>query len=246
MSFFELSQSMSEAEKCSDGLLLICRKFLAKALYVLLESVLLILWRRNDGDLIGSLPDGPQILVCNHGSYLDWGLLDVLLSRKYQRSVTFLAKGKLLANPIWRQMVWYRRSIVVDEHEKIHATSQVIRLFRKRRNENPIVVIFPEGTRSRSGERLPSHAGAAWLARRCNVELVPVALRGFWQVWPPHKRLPSLKRGRLCVQFLAPVNLTAINDDVAATTVAMDRIYACINSPDQPQRLVSTPISINP
>ena len=58
--------------------------------------------------------------------------------------------------------------------------------------------------------------------------LIPVALRGFWSVWPPEKLLPSLRRKGLMVRFLDRVDLEAIGDDEAATTLAMDRIYAVI------------------
>jgi 1-acyl-sn-glycerol-3-phosphate acyltransferase len=203
----------------------------AKLTYWFLELVCWVLWWRNHGKVCGALPDEACVLVSNHGSYLDWLLLDVLVIRKHERNPTFLAKAKLLSNPIWRQMIWYRRAILLDEREKVHATSSVIRLLKKERNQKPVVVVFPEGTRSRTGERLPASAGAAWLARKCGVPLVPVALKGFWQVWPPHKRLPSLKRAELLVEFLEPIDPEALADDEATTRLAMDRIYGIVKGP---------------
>jgi 1-acyl-sn-glycerol-3-phosphate acyltransferase len=201
---------------------------LARLTYGVLEVTFGGLWRRNHGEVCGVLPDEACILVCNHGSYLDWLLLDWLLLRKQRRNVTFLAKTKLLANPVWRLMIWYRRAILVDEREKLQGTAKIIRLFRNQGELKPLLVIFPEGTRSRSGKRLPASSGAAWLARKCGVHLVPVALWGFWQVWPPDRLLPSAGRRGLLVRFLDSIDLESIGDDEVATGVAMDRIYEVI------------------
>jgi hypothetical protein len=55
--------------------------------------------------------------------------------------------------------------------------------------------------------------------------LIPVALKGFWQAWPPHRLLPSLRRSGLLVEFLVPVDPGVVADDDTAITLAMDRIY---------------------
>ena len=91
------------------------------------------IWRHNHGEICGDLPDESCILVCNHGSYLDWLLLDWLLFRRRRRNVTFLAKAKLLRNLVWRQMIWYRRAILVDEGEKLQATAKIMRLLQEPR-----------------------------------------------------------------------------------------------------------------
>ena len=222
---------------------IVCRKWSAKVMYGFLEVTFGGLWWRNRGEIRGILPDKPCILICNHGSYLDWMLLDVLLLRKHRRNITFLAKTKLLGNPVWRQMIWYRRAILVDERDKLHATAKIIRLFRNQADLKPVVVIFPEGTRSRSGERLPASSGAAWLARKCGVPLVPVALKGFWQVWPPHRLLPSLRRSELLVRFLDPIDVELIGDDEAATAMAMDRIYEVVGDSRWSPSLVAGGVS---
>ena len=222
---------MREKAEKAWGLFIVCRTCTAKLIYTFLEAVFWLLWWRNHGRVCGALPDEACVLLCNHGSYLDWGLLDVLVIRKHDRNPTFLAKCKLLSNPIWRQMIWYRGAILVDEREKIHATNSLMRLLKRDRDRKPVVVVFPEGTRSRTGERLPASAGAAWLARKCGVPLVPVALKGFWQVWPPHKRLPSLKRAELLVEFLEPIDPQTLGDDEATTSLAMDRIYGIVKGP---------------
>jgi len=93
---------------------------------------------------------------------------------------------------------------------------------------NHALGVFPEGTRSRTGEKLPCSESAALMARRCEAVIVPVALCGFWEVWPPHQKLPRLKRVGLSIHFLPSINPKEFADDQAAVNYAMDRCYALV------------------
>jgi len=47
------------------------------------------------------------------------------------------------------------------------------------------VVVYVEGTRSRSGQLLPPQPGAAWLAIKARAPVVPVAIRGPYRLLKP-------------------------------------------------------------
>ncbi|WP_434081306.1 lysophospholipid acyltransferase family protein [Sanguibacter sp. Z1732] len=66
--------------------------------------------------------------------------------------------------------------------------------------ENIPLAIFPEGTRSRTGEMAPFTPGAAALARALRVPLVPLALVGAHDAMPPGASWP--KPGRLPVKVI--------------------------------------------
>ncbi|HZL07040.1 MAG TPA: lysophospholipid acyltransferase family protein, partial [Coriobacteriia bacterium] len=57
-----------------------------------------------------------------------------------------------------------------------------------------LVGIFPEGTRGTNGEIGSAHGGAAFLALRAGVPVVPVAFVGTERVWPRGQRFPKLRR----------------------------------------------------
>ena len=190
------------------------------------------LWRWNRGTIRGELPDEPLLLIPNHSSYLDWMLLDLLLRHVAHRKAVFLAKRKVLETPLLANLARHCGAILVDDTSRMKAVALAARLFAAPPADAPppLVCIFPEGTRSRQGERLPASKGAAWLARKAGVRMVPVALCGFCQVWPSHRLLPSLRRSGLSVHFLPPVLPAAFSDDQGAIDHVMDEVYQALLS----------------
>ncbi len=198
-------------------------------IYYLFEAFCWSIWYRHSRSIHGNFPDKPLVFVANHGSYLDWLLLHVVLRRKFHRKIQFLAKEKVARNPLFRVLVRSTESIVVQESKKMRAIALVAKVLASASpGEKNIFCIFPEGTRSRNGEPLPTLNGGVWLARKFKIPLVPVALCGFWEAWPPLARLPRIKKWHLAIHFLDPVNLSNFPDDQSATDFAMNRIYEVV------------------
>lgn len=201
----------------------------SKVVYYLFEPFWWSIWYRHPRAIHGNLPDGPFVLVSNHGSYLDWLILGVILQRQFRRPIRFLAKEKLLGNWVFRGLVHASQCVVVREDKKLQAARIAAKIFRQAEPDAmPIVGVFPEGTRSADGQRLPAISGASWIARNGGVPILPVALCGFWEVWPPGRRLPSWRRTRLDIHFLEPVDPKSFSDDQAATDYALNEIYKIV------------------
>lgn len=83
-------------------------------IYYLFEPCWWSIWYRHSHSVHGELPDIPIVLVANHGSYLDWLLLHVVLRRKFHRKIRFLAKEKVVRNPLFRVLV---RDYALDKIE---------------------------------------------------------------------------------------------------------------------------------
>ncbi|GHS87466.1 hypothetical protein FACS189487_03670 [Campylobacterota bacterium] len=123
----------------------------------------------------GALPTDAAIIVANHGSILDILCFCCFGSKDY----VFVTKGWASAVPIMRRYIRTAGYICSDENGSFEdMVSAAKTIFAKGLK----LVIFPEGTRSADGTVGRFHSGAFLLAARCNVPIIPVALKGLDRV----------------------------------------------------------------
>ena len=65
------------------------------------------------------------------------------------------------------------------------------------------ILIFPEGTRTETGQLLPFRPGIGLMARQLGVPVVPVRLRGLFEIFPATASWPRL--GKVSVSFGEPI-----------------------------------------
>ena len=97
----------------------------------------------------------------------------------------------------------------------------------KRLKRGEIVLIFPEGTRTRDGAVGELKPGFCALVRRSKLPLIPVAVDGAYDAWPRSQWLPAPQP--IHVQFgppLLPADLAGM-DDEQMRDEAWRRIRAC-------------------
>jgi long-chain acyl-CoA synthetase len=66
-----------------------------------------------------------------------------------------------------------------------------------------ILVLYPEGERTNDGNPTIFRKGAAILSIHAQAQIVPVAIDGFYEAWPRHKKFPRL--ANLQIAFGAPI-----------------------------------------
>jgi 1-acyl-sn-glycerol-3-phosphate acyltransferase len=136
---------------------------------------------------LGEYARNGGILVANHTSYLDWILLAGLIRYECGIWPVFLAKDRLFRHPLFGPAVNFVKCIrVADDASKIVSDVDLS-------NAN-CLAIFPEGSRSRTGRIGHCHTGAVRIAARYERKVFPVALKGFYEVWPSQRWLPRLGR----------------------------------------------------
>uniref|UniRef100_A0A7C4TC70 1-acyl-sn-glycerol-3-phosphate acyltransferase n=1 Tax=candidate division WOR-3 bacterium TaxID=2052148 RepID=A0A7C4TC70_UNCW3 len=115
----------------------------------------------------GKIPKkGPVILASNHLSFLDPPLIGYTAFRE----VYFLAKPGLFV--ISRFFTWLIKNFNAINLGEGKGLIPAIKLLKN----GSVVVIFPEGTRSKKGILLPFNPGVGFLAITYNVPVIPVRI----------------------------------------------------------------------
>lgn len=113
--------------------------------------------------------EGALVVVANHGSHLDPPLLGHALGRP----VAFMAKAELFRVPLLGRVI---RSCGAYPVSRGAGDRQAIRIASERLAKGWATGVFLDGTRQSDGRVNSPQAGAALLAARAGVPLLPVAI----------------------------------------------------------------------
>ncbi len=121
--------------------------------------------------------DGAVLFVGNHQSVMD---IPLLLGH-IDKQISFMAKIELIKVPIvaawmkWMQCTFISRK---DRKQSIQAMEESVQKLKNGYSQ----VIFPEGTRSKTGIMQEFKKGSFKLGFRAEVPIVPVTINGTWQM----------------------------------------------------------------
>lgn len=145
-------------------------------------------------------PTGGVLLAANHASYLD----PPLLGSAARRPVHFMAKAELFEIPV---LSWILPRVNAFPVRRGAADRNAIRTAIELLRQGEAVAIYPEGTRTRTGELLPPQRGAGLIALKAGVPVVPVALIGTFRPFRIEKGIPRINR--FVVRFGEPIDLSS-------------------------------------
>jgi len=138
------------------------------------------------------------VYASNHTSYMDTPVIFAALPFQFR----ILAKKGL-----WPIVFigWYldRSGQIPVDTANSHATLSSLGAGVKALRSGMPLFVFPEGGRTSTGELRPFQSGAAYLAIRAQVPLVPIALGGVFDLLPIHTR--HLYPGELTVTVGEPI-----------------------------------------
>jgi 1-acyl-sn-glycerol-3-phosphate acyltransferase len=135
-----------------------------------------------------NVPEGPCLFIANHLSNADGYTLQRALRPK---QVYFLAGVKLQSTLLTRIGMEAVETIPIRPNTPdVEALKRAVEMLKAGRS----VLIFPEGTRSRTGSLLRAKKGAALIARRAKVPVVPVAVYGTERLMPINDQDMSAER----------------------------------------------------
>src|SRR5687767_1492947 len=130
------------------------------------------LWRFRYSGTMPRDPRRPFVVVSNHESFSD-----ILLISHLPWEMKWLSKAELFRIPIMGWMMWLAGDIPVKRGFGPSALEAMERC-RKALDNRVSVMIFPEGTRSKTPELLPFKDGAFRLAIEAGVPILPLAVSG--------------------------------------------------------------------
>jgi 1-acyl-sn-glycerol-3-phosphate acyltransferase len=130
---------------------------------------------------------GKVLLAANHASGYDPFVIGSLVPRV----MYFLAKKELFHNPLFGAVLRFLlHAIPVDRRDLGHST---MRRINQLLAAGEAVLLFPEGTRSRSGQLGEAKAGVGLLAAMNDADIVPVRVEGLFGAGGSLLRRPRVK-----------------------------------------------------
>jgi 1-acyl-sn-glycerol-3-phosphate acyltransferase len=144
-------------------------------------------------------PGRPQVVVVNHVSWFDVLAICKATPGRY----LFVAKKEVRKVPFLGRAAEVCGHIYVDRSNHQAALESLAALRGRLAEEKPTIIMFPEGTRSESGELQPFKKGAFVLAIQAGADVVPAAVLGSRAVMPKHSLL--IRPGTITVRFGEPI-----------------------------------------
>jgi 1-acyl-sn-glycerol-3-phosphate acyltransferase len=143
------------------------------------------------------IPVGPVLIASKHQSAWETIIYHLVLD-----DPVMVIKRELFWIPLygWYALKW--RMIGIYRKGRARALKKMVAAARAEVGRGRPIVIFPQGTRTQVGERLPYQPGIAALYRALAIPVVPVAVNsGLY--WP--RRGFTKRSGTIILEFLPPI-----------------------------------------
>jgi len=155
---------------------------------------LIKLWIKKINGLEHVPKSGPIILAANHSSYIEHMMFAAILVPLLDKKIHFIAKKEHFESmtqsswhALWSRYIGY---IPIDRSKGEEALEAAKAYLEK----NAIVIIYPEGTRTLTGRIQKGKTGVARLALWSKAPVVPVGIKGTFEIMPKGKHIPRCKR----------------------------------------------------
>jgi 1-acyl-sn-glycerol-3-phosphate acyltransferase len=142
---------------------------------------------------VENIPAGGAIIAANHISLWDPPVVGTAIPRRAH----FMAKEELFANPVFG---WLISKLGAFPVRRGAADRTAIKTALTLLKNGSILVIFPEGTRSKDGKLGAPEAGLALLALKAGVPVIPAAVIGTNKIFRDGHVLP-----KFCIRFGKPI-----------------------------------------
>jgi 1-acyl-sn-glycerol-3-phosphate acyltransferase len=149
-------------------------------------------------------PQRPVIYMPNHASMVDI----VVLIHSLPVDLRFIFKKSLLYVPVLGQAIHFMGMVPIDR-SNMHKATESLRNAGRQIRAGSHVLIFPEGTRTRTGNLLPFKKGGFYLAIQEKIDIVPISINNSQSVGGVNSIL--IRTGCVKVRIHPPVRTSEFN-----------------------------------
>ncbi|MGM9712586.1 MAG: AMP-binding protein [Prevotella sp.] len=143
--------------------------------------------------------EGPVILAPNHQSFLDGPMTMAGISWEHIDDYYFYATENHVHNALLRHLASRHNIILMERRALKTSIMKLAAVLRQQKN----IVIFPEGTRSRTAEPGQFKRTFAILSKDLDVPIIPVCISGAFEAMPRGRHIPT--RHPISITYLPPV-----------------------------------------
>lgn len=149
----------------------------------------------------------PVLFISNHQSIFDV----VVHLTEMDRPTIFVAKKELSTWPLYSRWMIDMGILFLDRDDPRAAVQVINEAARRMREEDVDGVIYPEGTRSKTGELLDFQKGSFKLAEKAGCPIVPVMIEGAYHMLEEDRKLKNNQT--VYMKFLEPVYLDKLTKE---------------------------------
>ena len=144
-------------------------------------------------------PNKAYVIMSNHNSMFD-------ITSMYYLPLNFrwVTKREVMKTPFFGQLIFMHGDIMINRGRAAQAMEQMLREGKMWLDRGVSVAVFPEGTRSKTGEMGRFKVGGFMMAKELGATILPVVMDGTNRVVKPKSFLFNW-RDRVTVQVMEPI-----------------------------------------
>jgi 1-acyl-sn-glycerol-3-phosphate acyltransferase len=176
-----------------------------------------------------NLPEsGAFVLVANHSSHLDAVALGSILPAAIRdRACPVAAQNTFFTGPVSSSFSAFCLNAL--PLSRAHCGMHALHMLRERLiDSEQVLILFPEGTRTRTGEMGRFRQGIGTLVSGTAIPVVPCWIDGAFTAWPPQRSMPGW--GKISVTIGTPLCFTEVPNDHHGWAEVAARLEAAIRS----------------
>lgn len=151
------------------------------------------------------LPPRPYLICSNHCSHMDTPALMTALGGRYRQYAMLAAKDYFIAGigKVWN---WIFQLIPVERRATVSSVRELLKNCQPYLDKKVNLIMYPEGTRSITGEMRPLKSGVSMIAKAFQLQVVPVYIDGTYRLMKKGTFFP--RPGRLHLYIGKPISVS--------------------------------------